>query len=65
MKLRDAYVCLDCDELVSRGTELCPCLSGSLVPLTLWIDSLKPSRGDDRELLDVAASLVGLYRAVE
>ncbi len=41
MKLFDALLCLDCDELVPRTSTACPCCTNTaLVPMSQWIGPL-------------------------
>lgn len=41
MKLADASLCLDCDEIVSSKDKACPsCTNEVLVPFSKWIDPL-------------------------
>jgi hypothetical protein len=48
MKLFDALLCLDCDELCPRASLACPsCTNTVLVPLTEYIDPLQ-----DRDEID-------------
>ena len=41
MKLFNAMLCLDCDELNERDAEVCKCSSKALIPLTQWIQPLE------------------------
>lgn len=41
MKLYDAFLRVECDTLLERGSEMCPCcLNSIIVPLTEWLAPL-------------------------